>query len=147
MKKLLTLLAVFAVLSTALFAAPYGDDFAEREKYDAEKTTTKTIIPEDQHCTDKNGKVWIEYTPIHDELRIYYETLYVTFDKGEAMNTVMACLQDFLKEYKYYTYEGTTENGKRYYNYKYMEDDKVKYFKDDRGQRRTMYSAHVKLTR
>jgi hypothetical protein len=58
MKKLLTLLAVFAVLSTALFAAPYGDDFAEREKYDAEKTTTKTIIPEDQHCTDKNGKVW-----------------------------------------------------------------------------------------
>ena len=74
-------------------------------------------------------------------------TLYVTFDKGEAMNTVMACLQDFLKEYKYYTYEGTTENGKRYYNYKYMEDDKVKYFKDDRKQRKALYSSHIKLIR
>ena len=134
MKKILTLLAVFAVLSTAVFAAAYGDDFAEREKYDAEKTTTKTIIPEDQHCTDKNGSVRIEYMPIHDELRIYYETLYVTFDKGEAMNTVMACLQDFVKNNKYY-------------NYKYMEDDRTKYFKDDRGQRRALYSSHIKLIR
>ena len=71
---------------------------------------------------------------MHDELRIYYETMYVTFDKGEAMNTVMACLLDFIKEYKYY-------------NYKYMEDDKLKYPKDERGQRRAQYSSHIKLVR
>ena len=134
MKKIITLLALFAVLTTSVFAAAYGDDFEEREKYDAEKVTTQVIVPEDQHCTDKNGSVKIEYMPIHDELRIYYETLYVTFDKGEAMNTVMACLQDFVKENKYY-------------NYKYMEDDRIKYFKDSRGQRRAMYSSHIKLVR
>ncbi len=134
MKKIITLLALFAVLTTSVFAAAYGDDFEEREKYDAEKVTTQIIVPEDQHCTDKNGSVKIEYMPIHDELRIYYETLYVTFDKGEAMNTVMACLQDFVKDNKYY-------------NYKYMEDDRIKYFKDSRGQRRAMYSSHIKLVR
>ena len=134
MKKIITLLALFAVLTTSVFAAAYGDDFEEREKYDAEKVTTQIIVPEDQHCTDKNGSVKIEYMPIHDELRIYYETLYVTFDKGEAMNTVMACLQDFVKNNKYY-------------NYKYMEDDRIKYFKDSRGQRRAMYSSHIKLVR
>ena len=134
MKKIVTLFALFAVLTASVFAAAYGDDFEEREKYDAEKVTTQYIVPEDQHCTDKNGAVRIEYMPIHDELRIYYETLYVTFDKGEAMNTVMACLQDFVKDNKYY-------------NYKYMEDDRIKYFKDSRGQRRAMYSSHIKLVR
>ncbi len=134
MKKIVTLFALFAVLTASVFAAAYGDDFEEREKYDAEKVTTQYIVPEDQHCTDKNGAVRIEYMPIHDELRIYYETLYVTFDKGEAMNTVMACLQDFVKENKYY-------------NYKYMEDDRTKYFRDDRGQRRALYSSHIKLIR
>ena len=105
-----------------------------RYRFEREKLTTQLITPENQHCTDKNANVKIEYQPMHDELRIYYETLYVTFDKGEAMNTVMACLQDFVKDNKYY-------------NYKYMEDDRIKYFKDDRGQRRAMYSSHIKLIR
>ena len=137
MKKILSILTVFAVLMGAVFAETIGDnpdDPFERDRFEREKLTTQLIVPENQHCTDKNASVKIEYQPMHDELRIYYETLYVTFDKGEAMNTVMACLQDFVKENKYY-------------NYKYMEDDKIKYFKDERKQRRAMYSSHIKLVR
>lgn len=137
MKKILSILAVFAVLMGSVFAETIGDnpdDPFERDRFEREKLTTQLITPENQHCTDKNANVKIEYQPMHDELRIYYETLYVTFDKGEAMNTVMACLQDFVKDNKYY-------------NYKYMEDDRIKYFKDDRGQRRAMYSSHIKLIR
>ncbi len=137
MKKIVTLLALFALLVGSVFAETIGDnpdDPFERDRFEQEKLTTQIIVPENQHCTDKNASVKIEYQPMHDELRIYYETLYVTFDKGEAMNTVMACLQDFVKENKYY-------------NYKYMEDDKTKYFKDERKQRRAMYSSHIKLVR
>ena len=137
MKKIVTLLALFALLVGSVFAETIGDnpdDPFERDRFEQEKLTTQIIVPENQHCTDKNASVKIEYQPMHDELRIYYETLYVTFDKGEAMNTVMACLQDCVKENKYY-------------NYKYMEDDKTKYFKDERKQRRAMYSSHIKLVR
>ena len=137
MKKILSILAVFAVLMGSVFAETIGDnpdDPFERDRFEREKLTTQLITPENQHCTDKNANVKIEYQPMHDELRIYYETLYVTFDKGEAMNTVMACMQKFVKDNKYY-------------NYKYMQDDRVKYFRDDRGQRRAMYSSHIKLIR
>jgi hypothetical protein len=46
----------------------------------------------------------------------------------------MAYLQKFVKDNKYY-------------NYKYMEDDKTKPYKDDRKQRRVTYSSHIKLIR
>ncbi len=137
MKKILTLLTVFAVLMGAVFAETIGDnpdDPFERDRFEKEKLSTQVIIPENQHCTDKNASVKIEYMPMHDELRIYYDTLFVTFDTGEAMNTVMACLQDFVKENKYF-------------NYKYMEQDKTKPYKGDRDQRRVVYSSHIKLIR
>ena len=137
MKKILTLLTVFAVLMGAVFAETIGDnpdDPFERDRFEKEKLSTQVIIPENQHCTDKNASVKIEYMPMHDELRIYYDTLFVTFDTGEAMNTVMACLQDFVKENKYF-------------NYKYMEQDKTKPYKGDRDQRRVVYSSHIKLMR
>ncbi len=137
MKKLLSVFAVLAILTGVVFAAPIGDnpdDPFERDKFEAEKTTTKIIIPENQHCTDKNASVKIEYSPIYDEVRIYYETLYVTYDKGEAMNTVLAVLQDFQKENKYYSY-------------RYLKKDVEKPFKDDRGQRRCVYSSYLKFSR
>ena len=143
MKKILSILTVFAVLMGAVFAETIGDnpdDPFERDRFEREKLTTQVITMDlstvglGENERDKNATVKIEYQPMHDELRIYYETLYITFDKGEAMNTVMACLQDFVKDNKYY-------------NYKYMEDDRIKYFKDDRGQRRAMYSSHIKLVR
>ena len=121
----------------SVFAETIGDnpdDPFERDRFEREKLTTQVIVPENQHCTDKNASVKIEYQPMHDELRIYYETLMVTFDKGEAMNAVKACLEKFVKENKYY-------------NYRYMETDKVKSIKDDRGQRKTIYSSHIKLIR
>ena len=71
---------------------------------------------------------------MYDQARIYYETLYVTYDRGEAMNTVIAVLQDFQKERKYYSYH-------------YIKDDTVKFYKDDRGQRKAVYSSKVKFTR
>lgn len=143
MKKILTLLAVFAVLMGSVFAETIGDnpeDPFERERFEREKLTTETIMMDlttvglKDTELDKNATVRIEYQPMHDELRIYYETLFITFDKGEAMNTVKACLEKFVKDYKYY-------------NYRYMGKDGTKSIKDDRGQRKTIYSSHVKLTR
>ena len=137
MKKIVTLFTVMTLLSAAIFAQVIGenpDDPFERDRFEQQKVTTVVIVPEDQHCTDKNASVKIEYSPIYDEVRIYYETLYVTYDEGEAMNTVMAVLQDFQKE-------------KKYYSYKYLKDSKEKYFKDERGQRRAEYSAYLKFYR
>lgn len=143
MKKFLTLLAVFAVLMGSAFAETIGDnpdDPFERERFEKEKLTTQTSTMDlnevglSANEIDKNAVVRIEYQPMHDELRIYYETLMVTFDKGEAMNAVKACLEKFVKDNKYY-------------NYKYMENDKVKSLKDDRGQKKTIYASHIKLVR
>lgn len=136
MKKIFAILACFAV-SLSLFAVTIGDnpdDPFERERFEAEKTTTRVIIPENNHCTDKNASIRIEYSPMYDEVRIYYETLYVTYDRGEANNAVIAVLQDFEKEYKYQTY-------------KYLKPEVIKYFKDDRGQRKAQWSAYLKLNR
>ena len=143
MKKIFTLLAIFSVLMGAVFAETIGDnpdDPFERERFEKEKLTTQTITVDlndvglSSSEIDKNATVKIEYQPMHDELRIYYETLLVTFDTGEAMNAVKACLEKFVKDNKYY-------------NYIYMEKDKAKNFKDDRGQRKTVYASHVKLVR
>lgn len=134
MKKILAILACLSIFGGMLLAEPISDDPFEREKFEQEKLKTLTIIPENQHCTDKNASVRIEYMPIYDEVRIYYETLYVTYDEGEAMNTVLACLQDFQKEYKY-SY------------YKYLKPQSQKIVKDERGQRKAIWSAHIKFDR
>lgn len=134
MKKLITLLTCLTVLCGFAMAEPISDDPFEREKFEAEKTSTYVIIPEEQHCTDKNASVKIEYSPIYDEVRIYYETLYVTYDRGEAMNTVIACLQDFQKENKYI-------------NYRYLKPESQKLFRDDRGQKKMQWSAYLKFDR
>ena len=134
MKKIITLLTCLTVLCGFAMAEPVSDDPFEREKFEAEKTSTYVIIPEEQHCTDKNAFVRIEYSPIYDEVRIYYETLYVTYDRGEAMNTVMAVLQDFQKENKYYSY-------------RYLRPESQKLFRDDRGQKKMQWSAYLKFDR
>lgn len=134
MKKLIALLACATIFGSILMAEAISDDPFEREKFEAEKTSTYVIVPEEQHVTDKNASVKIEYSPIYDEVRIYYETLYITYDRGEAMNTIIACLQDFQKENKYI-------------NYKYLKPESQKFFKDDRGQRKAQWSAYLKFTR
>ena len=143
MKKIFALFALVSVLMVSVFAETIGDnpeDPFERERFEKEKLTTQTIMMDLNEVglsaseIDKNATVKIEYQPMHDELRIYYETLLITFDKGEAMNAVKACLEKFVKDNKYY-------------NYRYMENDKTKNFKDDRGQKKTTYASHIKLIR
>lgn len=135
MKKILALIACFTICFS-MFALPGDnpDDPFEIERFEADKDAIQVIIPEDMHCTDKNATVRIEYSYVYDEVRIYYETLYVTYDRGEAMNTVIAVLQDFQKEYKYYSYI-------------YLKPEVQKYFKDDRGQRKAQWSAYLKFKR
>ncbi len=135
MKKIALILACLSIFSVSLFAQSSDSEyFSEDEKYDLEKVKTVIVIPDEQHCTDRNASVKIEYSPMYDEVRIYYETLYVTYDRGEAMNTVLACLQDFQKNYKYYSY-------------RYLKDDKERFFKDDRGQRKAQYFSYLKFSR
>ena len=147
MKKILTLLAVFTVLFVSLFAETIGDnpeDPFERDRWEREKLTTQVynLVLKDAYAElglkeseiDKNATIKAEYMPMHDEIRIYYDTLYVTFAEGEAMNAVMAYVQKFIRDNKYY-------------QYKYMEKDKTKPYKDDRKQRKVVYSSHIKLVR
>ena len=132
MKKLSLFLCIISLAAVSLFAAPVSDE--DLEYYEENKLQTQTIVPENQHVTDKNATVKIDYSPMYDEVRIYYETLYVTYDKGEAMNSVMACLQDFQKEYQYFSYN-------------YLKRDSERYFRDERGQRKAQYSAYLKFNR
>ncbi len=133
MKKLaVALLSLFFVAGGLFAQAETGE--MPQESANKQDLSMRVIIPENQHVTDKTAKVKIEYIPMTDEARIYYTSMYVTYQLGEAMNTVLACLQDFTKQ-------------NQYYHYKYMERDKERYYKDERGISWTEYSSHVKLVR
>lgn len=156
MKKLIAFSICLFSLVAGAFAqpAPSVEDILKEGKIDSEKTKMEVIIPEEQHCTDKNGSVKIEYYPLYDEVRIYYTTLYVTYDRGEAMNTVMACLQDFQtrfssdKDLHYTEDESSNPKSFAYYKgYNYLKPDREKFFKDDRGQRKAQYISYVKFTK
>lgn len=128
---------IFAVLFCFLFT--FGMAFAQdadiaNEEKDYTARTVKTIVPENQHTTDKTASVKIEYTPMYDEVRIYYTSMYVTYEKGEAMNTVMACLEDFMKE-------------NQYFHYTYLRPDRERYFKNDRGYSMAQYMSYLKFSR
>ena len=138
MKKIFTFTAVL-LLGACLFAQGItgrgsNEDYGDAENFEANKTKTEVIIPKDFHSTDTTASIKIEYSPMYDEVRIYYECMYVTFDRGQAMNAVLECLEDFRVEHKYN-------------NYRYLKDDKEKYFKDDKGRRKAQYSSYVKFYR
>lgn len=141
MKKYILLLSCITVLCFAIFAQdkksnqiPSSDRPITEEDLETKRLQTEVIIPEKQHCTDDTASVKIEYMPMYDEVRIYYECMYVTYDRGEAMNTVILCLDDFQKEHKYFSY-------------KYLKDDKERFFKDDKGRRKAQYMSYVKFNR
>jgi len=138
MKKIFLLTAVM-LFSACLFAQGVtgrgaSEDITDAETFEAEKTKTEIIIPKDFHSKDTSASVKIEYSPMYDEVRIYYECMYVTYDRGEAMNAVLECLDDFRIEHKYNVY-------------RYLKDDKEKFFKDDRGRRKAQYNSYVKFYR
>ena len=138
MKKIFTIAAAM-MLGACLFAQGITgrgatDDYVDSETFEAEKTKTEVIIPKDFHARDTTASIKIEYSPMYDEVRIYYECMYVTYDRGEAMNAVLECLDDFRIEHKYNVY-------------RYLKDDKEKFFKDDRGRRKAQYNSYVKFYR
>jgi hypothetical protein len=118
--------------STTTTTTETTTDTATDKQFDSK--TVKEIIPQNQHTTDKTASVKIEYTPMYDEARIYYSCMYVTYDKGEAMNTVIACIEDFMKE-------------NQYYHYTYLRRDRESYFKNERGYNMAQYMSYVKFTR
>lgn len=136
MKKFIIVLVTFITFSFGMFAQGVSgnENNYDAETFETQKTTTEIIVPKEQHIVDQTANVKIEYMPMYDEVRIYYECMYVTYDRGEAMNTVMECLLDFQKEHKYS-------------GYKYLKDDKEKYFKDDRNRRKAQYISYVKFHR
>ena len=131
MKKFIAVMAALFCFAGFTFA----DELEELQKDpNAVDLSQRTIIPEDQHTTNKTAKVQIDYTPLTDEVHIYYTCMSVSYDQGEAMNTVLACLQDFQKE-------------NQYYSYKYLRKDSVKYFKDDKNMKWATYHSYVKFNR
>ena len=136
MKKLLIVFLAFITFGFSMFAQGVSgrDSNYDAVTFETEKTKTQVIVPKEQHIVDQTANVKLEYMPMYDEVRIYYECMYVTYDRGEAMNTVMECLLDFQKEHKYS-------------GYKYLKDDKEKYFKDDRNRRKAQYISYVKFYR
>ncbi len=134
MKKTFAIFASLFLLAGSVFAQSTASALPDEDiKVDL---TKKVITPSDQHLMpeDKTGKVVIEYTPMVDEVRITYTCMYNLYEPGNAMNAIMGCLEDFTKENKYY-------------HYKYMERDREKYYKDNRGIRWAQYISHVKFTR
>ena len=135
MKRVLALIACLSIFAVSMFAQPAFDSedpFAEEEFY-AQRTTIENIVPENQQWEDKNAKVRIEYRPMYDEVFIYYETLMVTYDRGQANNAVIAVVEDFMKD-------------KNYKHYKYLRADEEKFKKSDRGTRAT-YISNIKFSR
>lgn len=138
-KKILVILGLAAVCFS-LFAQsesskiPSSNDGIPAAQYDAMEKKTEVIIPKEQHLKDETANVKIEYMPLYDEVRIYYESMYVTYDRSEAMETIIQCLDDFQREHKYFSY-------------KYLRDDKERFFKDEKGRRKAQYISTVKFSR
>lgn len=134
MKKTLAIVATLFFIVGSVFAQEVSSAFpGDDVKVDLSK---QIITPTNQHLMpgDKTGKIVIEYIPMVDEARISYTCMYNLYDPGNALNAILGCLDDFSKDYQYY-------------HYRYMEGDKEKYFKDERGVRWARYSAHIKLSR
>jgi len=130
MKKFFAVITAMLCLTGAVFADEVEDLLKEPVGNEIQ-----TIIPEDQHVTNKTAKVRLEYTPLTDEVRLYYTCAAVQFDQGEAMNTALAVLKDFQEKYQYYSY-------------KYMRRDSVKYYKDEKtGFKWAQYFSYVRFQR
>ena len=121
----------FAVLLIALgitvgAVAQEGEDLVAKPV----DTSTQKIVPEEQHVVKKTASVTIYYTPMTDEVIIYYVDLKVSFDQGDAMNTILACLKDFQAQ-------------QGYLSYKFLSKDKVRYYKDDNKMTWARYESRV----
>ena len=135
MKKIL-LACCMLFAGVVIFAQKTGtftpETSANNKGYD--EKTTRIIIPENQHTTDDTAEVRLVFWGGFVVVGLLLWWLFVTYDKGQAMNTVLACLEDFMK-------------ANQYYHYKYLARDKEKYFKNERGYSCAQYMSYVKFTR
>jgi hypothetical protein len=127
-------LAIFAVLF-CFAGVSFAEEFEELTKGNpADLMKTQTIVPEDQHTTNRTAKVQISYTPLTDEAHIYYTCMAVSFDQGDAQDTTYACIQDFQKQ-------------NQYFNYKFLRKPNIRYTKDEKNMRWVIYESYVQFTR
>lgn len=78
MKKVfISFISLFLVFGSVFAQSANSDFTTENSKMDL---STRTIVPENQHTVDKTAKVKIEYMPGVDEIRIYYTSMYTTYD-------------------------------------------------------------------
>ncbi|MCQ2573431.1 MAG: hypothetical protein MJ182_06015 [Treponema sp.] len=164
MKKLLAVLACLTVVA-GVFAQSdseaYKDPQTELEKaqkLENEKLVTQTInVPEgfvefkdkaymSEDKVKAGGNIYIEYSPLYNEVRIYYTCLMTQYERGQAMNDVLAVLQDFTVLNKYINSEGKEFTKERYYHYSYLVPDKEKYFRDGRFKK-AQYISYVKFSK
>lgn len=160
MKKFLVIAACMFVAAGA-FAQAYSDamtEFERAQKVEDQLTMVQTIkVPDGfvgmetkQYMVDDvqktGGEIRIEYEPLYDEVRIYYTCLLTAYERGEAMNTVLAVLQDFTSLTKYTNVDGKEMTKERYYKYSYLVPDKEKYFRDER-LKKAQYISYVKFSK
>ena len=134
MKKYFVLFAVAFLVIFGVSAQDAASSDAPAATEVPADTSVKVIVPKNQHTTSKTANVRIEYTPMTDEVRIYYTCLDVSFDQGEAMNTILACLKDFQAE-------------NQYYGFTYLAKDKTRYYKDSNNMKWASYMSNVKFSR
>jgi len=164
MKKLIAVLACLTIAAGAFAQADsdaYKDpvtEFEKAQKLENEKLVTQTItvpagfgdfkdrayMSEDK--VKAGGTIKIEYSPLYNEVRLYYTCLMTQYERGQAMNDVLAVLQDFLVLDKYTNDEGTEFTKERYYHYSYLVPDKEKYFRDGR-YKKAQYISYVKFSK
>ena len=128
---------IFAVVEAVFcfYAVAFADEIDDLLKPQPDNGI-ETIIPEDQHVTNKTARVELQYTPLTDEVRLFYTCHAVAFDQGEAMNTALAVLKDFQDQHD------------EYYGYKYMKRDSVKCYNDEKtGFKWATYQSYVRFQR
>ena len=153
MKKLMSLFIVLSLVAVSVFADEAADvinGMEEEERFEAQKTATMLITPKEENfhldSTFKNQhpKVTLEFNPLYDELRIHYVVNYTTFERGEAMNVVLAVIQDFMQgKIEYDGYENY-----RYRSYRYLQNPKETSRIEKNGNRKskvTEYFCYIQL--
>lgn len=144
-KKIICVLSSFVILSGMVFAQDKSaDEILAEENADKETMTTNVFEYSREKIAEcantpvenieKSAVIKIEYSPFYDEARIYYDCRYAAYERGAAMNAVMAVLQSFTIE-------------QNYKHYSYLTADREKYYKTDRGVRMAEYMSYVKFTR
>ncbi|MCR4627500.1 MAG: hypothetical protein K5640_07630 [Treponema sp.] len=127
--------ALFVSLLFVVCAAVFAQESYDIKEEKPIDTSVQIITPKNIHSDIRTATVKIEYTPMVDEVRIYYACLDVQFDESDAMNSILACLKDFQAE-------------NQYFGYKYLSNNRTRFYKDSKtGYKMAQYYSYVKFYR